>query len=95
MAYEEKYVKPELPHSLKMDGRERLAVSGVTEVESFDDLSIVAVTTQGLLIIRGHQLHIDRLSLDVGELSVTGFVDSLQYEESQKEKGGFFSRLLR
>lgn len=95
MAYEEKYKLPELPHSLKMEGRAYLSVSGVTEVESFDDLSVVAVTTQGLLVIRGQGLHIDRLSLDVGELSVSGTVDSLQYEETVKEKGGFFARLLR
>ncbi len=95
MAYEEKYMQPELPHSLRMEGREHLSVSGVTEVDSFDEFSVVAATTQGLLMIRGQRLHIDRLSLDVGELSVSGLVESLQYEEEPKEKAGFFSRLFR
>ena len=53
MAYEEKYKQPELPHSLKLEGRSRLVLAGVLEVESFDDLSVVARTSQGLLVIRG------------------------------------------
>ena len=95
MVNEEKYRQPELTHSLRLEEREQLAVSGVTEVERFDDLSVSAVTVQGLLVIRGQGLHIDRLSLDVGELSVSGRVDSLQYEETAREKGGFFARLFR
>ena len=53
-------------------------------------------TSQGTLIIRGENLHIEKLSLDGGDLKVEGDVDSLTYEDGRGEKsGGFFSRLFR
>jgi len=94
MAYETKQ-KIELPHNLIMEGRERLSISGVEDVESFDEESIVIYTTKGMLIVRGENLHIEKLSLDGGELAVEGHVQSLRYEEETKDKGGFFSRLFK
>ena len=52
-------------------------------------------TSKGALIVRGEGLHIEKLSLDGGDLKVEGMVDSLSYEERQSERGGFFSRLFR
>ena len=96
MAYEEKYKQPELPHSLRLEGREQLVLSGVTAVESFDESLVAAETTKGDLLIRGRGLHVDRLCLDTGELSLSGYVDGLEYREEQAPKtGGFFARLLR
>lgn len=96
MPYEDKSNRPEAPHHLIMENRERLSVSGVEEVESFDENQIVMYTTKGTLIVRGEGLHIEKLSLDGGDLKVEGDVDSLTYEDSGREKGGgFFSRLFR
>ena len=81
-------------HRLELDGRESLTVSGVEEVESFDENTIVMVTVQGVLIVRGEELHIEKLSLDGGDLKVEGMVESLTYEEDRSRRGGFFSRLL-
>lgn len=83
----------ETTHHILLENRNRLAVSGVEEVESFDDNQIVMATCQGALIIRGENLHIEQLSLDGGELRVEGTVDALTYE-APREKGGFFARLL-
>ena len=91
MQYEEK----QLPHHLTLDGRSSLTVSGVEEVESFDENTIVMVTVRGTLVVRGENLHIEKLSLDGGDLHVEGSVDSLTYEDDTREKGGFFARLLR
>ncbi len=90
MAYEEK----QLPHRLVLEERNNLTVSGVEDVESFDENTVVIQTFQGLLVVRGEDLHIEKLSLDGGDLLVEGTVDSLTYEQS-REKGGFWSRLLR
>lgn len=81
-------------HHLILEDRERLTVSGVEEVESFDENTIVMDTIRGVLIIRGEDLHIEKLSLDGGDLKVEGTVESLTYEEERRGKGGFFSRLL-
>ena len=77
-----------------LEGRERLSVSGVEEVERFDEESVVMETSQGTLIVSGQGLHIEQLSLDGGELRVEGTIDALSYEDGRRERGGFFSRLL-
>ena len=69
MPYEE--MRP-MDHHLILEDRERLTVSGVEEVESFDENTIVMVTAQGVLIVRGENLHIEKLSLDGGDLKVEG-----------------------
>lgn len=95
MAYEEKYKKTELPHALSLQDRRKLTVSGVEDVESFDENAVVLQTVGGLLVLRGSALHIDKLSIEGGELMVTGRIDSLVYEEPAAGKGGFFARLFR
>ena len=92
MPYEE--LKPEAAHHLILEDREKLTVSGVEEVESFDENTIVMDTAEGILIVRGEDLHIEKLSLDGGDLKVEGTVESLTYEDDRREKGGFFARLL-
>lgn len=81
------------PHELRLDNREKLSVSGVREVESFDENAVVLHTARGVLLIRGSGLHLKTLSIDGGDVAVTGSVDSLSYEEAQKT-GGFFRRLF-
>ena len=91
MPYEEK----QLPHHIVLEGRESLSVSGVEEVESFDENTIVMRTVKGTLVVRGEELHIEKLSLDGGELKVEGAVDALSYEDDGRERGSFLSRLFR
>ena len=95
MSYDEKNSRPDGPHHLILEGREQLSVSGVEEVESFDENQIVMYTTKGTLVVRGENLHIEKLSLDGGDLKVEGDIDALTYEDGPREKGGLFSRLFR
>ena len=90
--YEEKAL--ELPHKLTLDGRERLTLSGVTEVESFDENMVVLHTTRGTLVVRGNGMHLQLLNLDGGQVHVDGTVDSLTYEDNGGAAGGFFARLF-
>ena len=96
MQDEEKKLRAETaPHHVILEGRESLSVSGVEEVESFDENSIVMSTCKGTLVVRGEDLHIEKLSLDGGDLKVEGSVDSLTYEDDGGERGGFLARLFR
>lgn len=81
-------------HRLELSGRERLTVSGVEDVERFDETGIVMSTTAGTLVVTGEDLHIGKLSLDGGELHVDGRIDSVTYEDEGQGRGGFFSRLF-
>ena len=82
-----------MPHQLTLEGRARLSVTGVENVERFDETGIVLVTSAGLLVIGGEELRIGRLSVDGGELLVEGRVDSLSYEE-QEIRSGLLRRLF-
>ena len=77
----------EAPHQLQLDSRARLHMTGVIEVESFDESTIVLTTTRGTLIVRGEGLHLQLLRLDGGEVLVDGTVDALTYEDSQPAGG--------
>lgn len=90
MAYEPNQGK----HHIMLDERSRLTISGVEEVESFDENTITMYTNHGMLVVRGEGLHIEKLSLDGGDLNVDGQVDSLSYEDKMPTSGGFLSRLF-
>ena len=85
---------PAAGHRLELVGQERLTVSGVEDVERFDENGIVMSTSAGVLVVTGEDLHIGKLSLDGGELHVDGRIDSVAYEEGGREQGGFLRRLF-
>ena len=96
MSYEEKSkttVVVKKPHNLAMEGRRQLSLSGVEEVESFDEHEIIMMTTCGSLIIRGEDLSISRLSVDAGDVNVQGMITSLRYEEVAPS-GSLWARLF-
>ena len=84
-----------IPHTVILNERSELKISGVRDVDSFDDESIAAYTDTGELIISGEELHISRLDVETGDLSVEGNIVSLVYAGSHTKDKGFFSRLLK
>ena len=96
MAMEEKRLPGEPGgHRITLVARQRLTVSGVNGVERFDEDSIALSTENGRLLVQGEDLHIEKLSLDGGDLLVEGTVDSLTYEEEEPPRGGLLGRLFR
>jgi sporulation protein YabP len=93
MAEEKRTAK--LPHNLILENRKTLSISGVIDVDRFDEESVVALTDLGELSIRGTNLHISRLSLESGDLTLDGEIASLTYTDHQPASGGFFSKLFR
>ncbi len=82
-----------MPHQLILQDRNQLEMSGVEDVQSFDDTVVKAYTSYGELTISGSGLHIRRLDLESGSFSVEGRIDSLAY--TARAEGGFFRRLFR
>lgn len=93
MAEERKTAK--VPHTLILENRKALTLTGVSDVDSFDDQAVVAYTDLGELTVRGKDLHINKLSLETGELALEGEIVSMNYTENQSNSGGLFSKLFR
>ncbi len=84
-----------LPHNIIMEERKKLSVSGVVDIDSFDEQTVIAVTQMGELTIRGWDLHITRLNLEQAELMVDGEISSLTYTDTRPKAQGFLSKVLR
>jgi len=77
----------QMPHKLQLNDRKQLTMTGVTEVVSFDEDSVVLQTTLGTLIVQGQQLQLKNLSLDGGQVAVDGEISALAYEETRPHVG--------
>ena len=85
---------PASPQRIELSGRESLTVSGVEDVDRFDETEIVMNTSLGVLVVTGDSLHIGKLSLDGGELRVDGRIDAIAFEDAPSNRGGLLSRLF-
>ena len=82
-------------HALRLDNRENLALTGVTDVESYDETSVYAQTTAGRVVITGRGLKISKLNLEEGQLAVDGQLDSFTYTEKNARRGKLVSRIFK
>ncbi|WP_087974041.1 sporulation protein YabP [Oceanobacillus rekensis] len=84
-------------HSVKMNNRKNLEITGVKEVDSFDNEEFLLETVMGYLIIRGQNLQLKNLDVTEGIVTIKGKIYELSYvDEQQQEKAkGFFSKLFR
>lgn len=81
-------------HTLMLDNRKKMVITGAEDVNGFNEETVSVKTTAGTLIIKGSGLHIDKLNLETGDVTVDGKVNSMQYigGDSSRSK---FSRLFR
>ena len=82
--------------NLVLENREKLNVSGVNDVLSFDDQVVIMETELGLLTVKGENLKINKLSIDNSEVIVEGKINNLLYSEHQiKNEGGIFGKIFK
>ena len=72
--------------NIVLENREKLNVSGVKDVLSFDDQMIIVQTTLGLLTIKGENLRVNKLNIDTSDFSVDGTISNLAYSYSESFK---------
>ncbi len=87
-----------LSHQVILHNREKGNFTGILDVISFDETTIILDTDMGLLTIKGKDLHVSRLTLDKGEIDIEGRTDSLVYSanESYRKAGqSLLSRLFK
>lgn len=90
--------KKSFKHTVVMDNREEMSMTGITDVISFDEEMIAADTEMGVIVIKGQNLHVNRLNLEKGELEIDGDVISIVYEDSNtygKPGGSFFGKIFK
>ncbi len=94
MLEEKKIIK--LPHNIILEDRKMLSISGVEDIDSFDESMVVLFTELGELTIKGNNLHINKLNVDTGELTMDGNIFALVYsEQQQKKQNGMFSKMFK
>ena len=82
-------------HSFTLIDRSHAEISGVNEVDCFNEQLVVLLTSLGAMTISGSGLNISHLNKEDGRLIVDGEFDSIEYSGKARGKGGLFSRLLR
>ena len=86
------------PHKLMLTNRRTCSISGVNDVLSFDVNEILLETEQGMLMIKGDELHVSRLTLEKGEVDIDGRIDSLTYSDAggaARKNESLLARLFR
>ncbi len=86
--------KVKKPHSLQLENRNGLKMTGVTDVEAFDEECVTAYTDYGCLSISGSALHIDELNIKNGVLQISGEVSALVYSSKKSKEKGFLKRVF-
>ena len=76
--------KPVPPHNIILENRKSLTISGITDVDSFDEREIRLYTQLGELVIKGRELHIDSMSVETGDMTITGDIWSLTYGDNDR-----------
>ena len=81
-------------HTLMLDNRAKLVMTGVEDVNGFNEETVSVKTSCGTLIIKGEKLHIDKLNLETGDVSIDGKINAMKYIGSDMSRSKL-SRLFR
>ena len=93
---EDKKITKNKVQNLILENREKLSVSGIIDVESFNDECIVIDTELGVLVVKGEDLHINKLNIDSSELNIEGDIISCEYSDRDGSRSkGFFSKMFK
>ncbi|MDL2206098.1 sporulation protein YabP [Eubacteriales bacterium OttesenSCG-928-N13] len=84
------------PHHLTMENRQHALITGVEDVDSFNEEMIVLLTSAGAMTLVGTGLHISQLNLEEGQLVIDGQIAAMEYDErSRGSRGSMISRLFK
>lgn len=81
-------------HTLMLDNRGKLVLTGAEDVNGFNEETVSVKSSCGTLIIKGEKLHIEKLNLETGDVSIDGKINAMQYIGSDSSQSKF-SKLFR
>ncbi len=83
-------------HSITLENREKMMITAVDDVISFDEEKVIVDTAMGTLTVIGSDFRIHKLNVDDGQLVIEGMIDEVQYSENRrKDQKGFFARMFQ
>ena len=90
-------IKSDIIQNVILENRNKLSISGVKDVLSFDDQIVILETDLGMLTVKGVDLRINKLSLDTTDLIIEGTINNLSYSEKHDIKGqnGLFGKIFK
>ena len=83
------------PHTVVLKDRSEVSITGVRAVDRYDEFEVSLSTDLGSLVLGGKQIKVSELSVDSGEVRVSGNIEYLQYVEKAPKEKGFLKGLLR
>lgn len=72
-------------HNIILEGRKKLSLSGITDVDHFDESIVLLYTSMGEMTVRGTDLHVNALSVESGEMSIEGDIKSIVYGDPDRK----------
>lgn len=89
--------KGEQVHNVVMEDRNYLSISGVEDVDNFDEETVELYTNVGMMSVAGNDLHIIKLNVESGEVAIEGEIVSIEYHDGELKRGGagFFSKIFK
>ena len=82
-------------HTLTLTGRSTATLTGVEDVDCFNEQLVVLLTDAGQMTVTGAGLHVENLDLKNGQLVIEGEIASIEYSGKVRREGGVFSRIFR
>lgn len=82
-------------HTVTVEDRRNLTITGITDIDSFDEQLVAVFTDAGELLVRGSSLHINRIDIESGEIALEGDIMSLEYTDNISQKSSLWERIFR
>lgn len=97
MSIEDKNITSNINQNLILENREKLTITGVKDVLSFDDQIVILDTELGLLTAKGDNLKVNKLSIDTGDVILEGTIQSINYSKDgfDKKQSSFIGKLFK
>ena len=86
---------PLLPHTLVIENRNRITVTGATDIGSFNEENVIIFTDYGEITIQGNSLQVTKLSVDSGDFCAQGNIVSVTYTDRIQKSTSIFSKVFR
>ncbi len=97
MIEEKRQANINVMQNIVLENREKLNVTGINDILSFDDQVVILSTDLGMLTIKGNELKINKLNIDESEVKIEGNITSINYSQDPEERKGesIFSKIFK